>query len=36
MPPSELARRILSDGLRVRLNLQLHAIVWPGGEPKKR
>ncbi len=36
MPPSELAGLILSDGLRVRLNLQLHAVVWPAGEPKKR
>ncbi|HSV96038.1 MAG TPA: radical SAM protein [Spirochaetota bacterium] len=36
IPPAELAGLILADGLRVRLNLQLHAIVWPDGEPKKR
>ncbi len=26
--PSNLARWILEDGLRVRLNLQLHKIIW--------
>jgi 7-carboxy-7-deazaguanine synthase len=33
MRPDELARLVLKDGLRCRLNLQLHAIIWPGGEP---
>jgi 7-carboxy-7-deazaguanine synthase len=28
MPPSELADRIIRDGLPVRLNLQLHKIIW--------
>lgn len=34
MRPDELARLILNDRLRCRLNLQLHTIIWPGGEPK--
>ncbi len=34
MPAPLLARMILSDGLRVRLNCQLHKILWPRGEPK--
>jgi 7-carboxy-7-deazaguanine synthase len=32
----ELAGLILHDRLRVRLNIQLHRLVWPEGEPKKR
>lgn len=31
----ELAALILGDKLRVRLNLQLHKIIWPQGEPKE-
>lgn len=31
---SELAELILLDKLNVRLNLQLHKIIWPKGEPK--
>lgn len=34
MPAPLLARMVLEDGLRARLNLQLHKILWPGGEPK--
>lgn len=32
----ELAELILHDGIRVRLNIQLHRLVWPDGEPKQR
>lgn len=32
MEPGRLARWILDDGLDVRLNLQLHKILFPGGE----
>jgi 7-carboxy-7-deazaguanine synthase len=32
LPPRELARWILEDGLAVRLHLQLHAIIWPDAE----
>jgi 7-carboxy-7-deazaguanine synthase len=28
MPAVELAERIISDGLPVRLNLQLHKVLW--------
>ncbi len=28
--PAELARWVLEDGLSVRLQLQLHKILWPG------
>lgn len=28
MPPAELADRIIRDGLPVRLNLQIHRIIW--------
>jgi len=35
MPPAELAGLILADRLGVRLNIQLHTILWPAGEPKK-
>lgn len=31
---SKLAELILIDRLQVRLNLQLHKIIWPDGEPK--
>ncbi|MBN2039353.1 MAG: radical SAM protein [Spirochaetes bacterium] len=31
---TELANLILIDKLPVRLNLQLHKILWPDGEPK--
>lgn len=34
MPPAELAGLILADGLAVRLNIQLHTVLWPAGEPK--
>jgi len=33
MPPDGLADMMLRDGLGCRLNLQLHTIIWPGGEP---
>ncbi len=33
---SKLAGWILKDRLPVRLNLQLHKIIWPDGEPKKQ
>jgi len=32
MDMTALANRILDDDLRVRLNTQLHRILWPGGE----
>lgn len=32
---TELAELILNDRLRVRLNIQLHKIIWPEGEPGK-
>jgi 7-carboxy-7-deazaguanine synthase len=32
LAPSELAAWILEDGLPVRLNLQLHKLIWPGAE----
>ena len=31
---SELAKQILIDRLHVRLNLQLHKILWLQGEPE--
>jgi 7-carboxy-7-deazaguanine synthase len=34
MDPAALAEMMLADGLNARLNLQLHAIIWPGGEKK--
>jgi 7-carboxy-7-deazaguanine synthase len=33
--PRKLAELILKDGLPVRLNVQLHKIIWPEGEPKE-
>jgi len=30
---SRLARWILDDNLDIRLGLQMHKIIWPGGEP---
>ena len=36
MDYSKLAGLILIDRLPVRLNLQLHKIIWPDGEPKKQ
>ena len=30
LSPAKLASWILEDGLNVRLNIQLHKIVWPG------
>lgn len=30
LPPAELARWILDDRLDVRLQLQLHRVLWPG------
>jgi len=35
MDPAELARLILADGHGLRLNMQLHTVLWPEGEPKK-
>ena len=32
LPPAELARWILEDQLPVRLQLQMHKILWPGVE----
>lgn len=32
--PGDLAEWILRDRLTVRLNMQLHRILWPGDEPK--
>lgn len=29
LPPRELARWMLADGLKTRLHLQLHPIIWP-------
>jgi 7-carboxy-7-deazaguanine synthase len=34
MPPDRLAELVLRDGLPVRLNLQLHRIIWDGPEGK--
>lgn len=34
MNPAALAEMMIADGLNARLNLQLHAIIWPGGEKK--
>lgn len=36
LSPEKLAGLILVDRLPVRLNLQLHKIIWPGGEPEGR
>lgn len=35
MPANMLAELILKNKLNVRLNLQLHKIIWPEGEPRK-
>lgn len=35
MDSAVLADMMLADGLNARLNLQLHAIIWPGGEKKR-
>lgn len=32
---AEIAAYILEKNLRVKLNLQLHKIIWPAGEPKQ-
>jgi 7-carboxy-7-deazaguanine synthase len=32
LSPSELARWLLEDGLRVRLQLQMHKVIWPDGK----
>lgn len=32
--PAKLAERIIGEKINARLNLQLHKILWPGGEPK--
>ncbi len=32
LEPTELAEWILADGLKVRLGLQLHKIIWPDAE----
>ncbi len=34
MSSAKLSELILVDRLQVRLNLQLHKIIWPDGEPK--
>jgi 7-carboxy-7-deazaguanine synthase len=36
IPGDRLAELILIDRLPVRLNLQLHKLLWPEGEPKTR
>ena len=36
MPIPKLAELILIDRLQVRLNIQLHKLIWPNGEPKCR
>lgn len=33
LEPSALAEMILAAGLDVRVGLQIHKILWPGGEP---
>jgi len=32
LAPAELARWVLEDGIEVRVNLQLHRVLWPGEE----
>jgi 7-carboxy-7-deazaguanine synthase len=32
VPPGDLGRWILDDGLGVRLQVQLHKYLWPGVE----
>ena len=32
LDPGVLGRWILDDGLRVRLQVQLHKVLWPGVE----
>lgn len=34
LEPHRLAEWILEDGLNVRVNLQLHRVIWPEGEPR--
>jgi 7-carboxy-7-deazaguanine synthase len=34
IPYKMIAEKILADRLRVRLNIQLHKIIWPEGEPQ--
>jgi 7-carboxy-7-deazaguanine synthase len=34
LEPRRLAEWILEDGLNARLNLQLHHLIWPEGEPR--
>lgn len=34
LPPARLAELILRDRLSVRLNVQIHKLIWPAGEPK--
>jgi 7-carboxy-7-deazaguanine synthase len=34
LEPHLLAEWILEDGLKARLNLQIHRVVWPEGEPR--
>ncbi len=34
MEPARLAEMLLAGGINARLNLQLHAVIWPGGEKK--
>jgi 7-carboxy-7-deazaguanine synthase len=33
LPPARLAELILRDRLSVRLNVQIHKLIWPAGEP---
>ncbi len=32
--PGELAEMVLMDDIRARINIQVHTILWPGGEKK--
>jgi len=32
LPPADLARWVLDDGLDIRVQIQLHKILWPGTE----
>jgi 7-carboxy-7-deazaguanine synthase len=34
LPATELAEWILADKLNARVHIQLHKLLWPGGEPK--
>lgn len=36
MPANMLGEQIVKDGLIVRLNVQLHTLIWPEGEKKTK